>query len=107
MRSIADMGGMQGFGPVNRADDDTKFKTEWEAKTFAVNLLSLAAGCFNIDESRYCMESMPPADYLTTSYFEHWLYSLEDLLTSKGVFTQEEYRARIAELAAKEAGHVA
>lgn len=107
MRSIADMGGMQGFGPVDRADDDTSFKAEWEAKTFAVNLLSLAAGCFNIDESRYSMEKMPPVDYLTTSYFEHWLYSLEDLLISKGAFTQEEYRARIVELAAKEAGHAA
>jgi hypothetical protein len=53
------------------------------------------------------MENMPPLDYLATSYFEHWLYSLEDLLISKGVFTQEEYRARIAELAAKEAGHAA
>lgn len=107
MRSIADMGGMQGFGAINRADDDTRFKAEWEAKTFAVNLLLLAAGCFNIDESRYSMERMPPLDYLATSYFEHWLYSLEDLLISKGVFTQEEYQARIAELAAKEAGHAA
>jgi nitrile hydratase len=107
MRSIADMGGMHGFGPVNRADDDTRFKTEWEAKTFAVNLLSLAAGCFNIDESRYSMEKMPPAEYLSTSYFEHWLYSLEDLLISRGVFSQEEYQARIADLAAKEDGHAA
>lgn len=107
MRSIADMGGLQGFGPVNCADDDTKFKAEWEARTFAVNLLSLAAGCFNIDESRHSMEKMPPADYLTTSYFEHWLYSLEDLLISKGVFTQEEYEARIDELAAKDADHAA
>ncbi|WP_368518141.1 hypothetical protein [Rhizobium sp.] len=107
MRSIADMGGMQGFGPINRAHDDTRFKAEWEAKTFAVNILSLAAGCFNIDESRSSMENMPPLDYLATSYFEHWLYSLEDLLVSKGVFTQEEYRAQIAELAAKEAGHAA
>ncbi|WP_411906587.1 hypothetical protein [Rhizobium mayense] len=107
MRSIADMGGMQGFGPVDRADDDTRFKAEWEANTFAVNLLSLAAGCFNIDESRYSMERMPPVDYLNTSYFEHWLYSLEDLLTTKGVFTRQEYEARIAELQAKEADDAA
>ena len=107
MRSIADMGGMQGFGPVNHIDDDTGFKAEWEATTFAVNLLSLAAGCFNIDESRYSMERMPPVEYLATSYFEHWLYSLEELLLSKGIFSQQEYETRIAELAAKEAGHAA
>jgi nitrile hydratase len=101
------MGGMQGFGPVNRADDGTRFKAEWEGKTFAVNILSLAAGCFNIDESRYSMERMPPVEYLATSYYEHWLHSLEDLLISKGVFTREEYRTRIAELAAKEDGHAA
>ncbi|MDQ0137814.1 nitrile hydratase [Neorhizobium galegae] len=107
MRSIADIGGMQGFGPVNRADDDTRFKAEWEAKTFAVNILSLAAGCFNIDESRYSMERMPPLEYLNTSYYEHWLYSLEDILITKGVLTRQEYKARIAELAAKEAHNAA
>lgn len=107
MRSIADMGGIQGFGPVDPADDDTRFKAEWEADTFAVNILSLAAGCFNIDESRHSMEKIPAVEYLTTTYFEHWLHSLEDLLISKGVFSQEEYQTRIAELAAKGAGDAA
>lgn len=107
MRSIADLGGIQGFGPVNQADDETRFKSEWEAKTFAVNLLSLAAGCFNIDESRHSMEKIPPVEYLTTTYYEHWLHSLEDLLIAKGIFSKEEYQARIAELAAMEAGHAA
>lgn len=107
MRLIADMGGMQGFGPVNLADNDTRFKAEWEGKTFAVNILSLAAGCFNIDESRHSMERMPPVEYLATSYYEHWLHSLEDLLISKGVFTQEEYQARMDELAEQEDEHAA
>ncbi len=107
MRSIADMGGIQGFGPVDQADGGTRFKAEWEATTFAVNLLSLAAGCFNIDESRHSMEKIPAIEYLTTTYYEHWLLSLEDLLISKGVFSQEEYQARIAELAEMGAGHAA
>jgi len=101
MHSIADMGGMQGFGPVVRNDDEPLFKAEWEETTFAVNLLLLAAGCFNIDESRHSMERMAPLEYLKTSYFEHWLHSLEDLLIAKGIVTREEYDARLAQLAVK------
>ncbi|MBX4871023.1 nitrile hydratase subunit beta [Rhizobium bangladeshense] len=101
MHSIADMGGMRGFGPVIRKENEPLFNAKWEETTFAVNMLSLAAGCFNLDESRHSMERMEPLEYLKTSYYEHWLHSLEDLLISKGIFTREEYNARIAELAEK------
>jgi nitrile hydratase len=101
MHSIADMGGIQGFGPILRDKDEPIFKAEWEATTFGVNILALAGGCFNIDESRSVMERIPPLEYLATSYYEHWLLSLEDLLISKGIFEKHEYEDRIRELAAK------
>ncbi|CAN7549001.1 nitrile hydratase subunit beta [Rhizobium leguminosarum] len=99
MNSIADMGGMQGFGPVMREDDEPVFHAEWEKQTFAINILSLAGGCFNIDESRHSMESIEPSLYLATSYYEHWLLSLEDILVRKGVFSESEYQACLHALA--------
>jgi nitrile hydratase len=41
---------------------------------------------------------MPPADYLATSYYEHWLFGLEKLLVDHGFLTREEIEARLAEL---------
>src|SRR5207253_7190733 len=37
---------------------------------------------------------MPGPEYLTTSYYEHWLYGLELLLVEKGLITAEEMRTR-------------
>jgi nitrile hydratase len=41
---------------------------------------------------------MPPAQYLGTSYYEHWLWGLERLLVEKGLLTRAEIDARVAAL---------
>lgn len=41
-------------------------------------------GHFNVDEFRHSIECMPPADYLQSSYYEHWLHAFETLLLAKG-----------------------
>ena len=75
MNSIHDMGGMHGFGPVTEEADEPVFHHEWEARAFGVNLgMSILLGA-NTDHFRYRIESMPPADYLNSSYFERWLHS--------------------------------
>jgi len=97
MNSIADMGGMHGFGPIERdKPSDPIFASRWEAETFAVNILALAGGCFNIDASRHSIERMSAIDYLSTSYYEHWLHAMEDVLVAEGVFTAEEYAQTLA-----------
>src|SRR5207247_765863 len=35
----------------------------------------------------------PPAEYLATTYYEHWLYGLERLLVEKGLVTGKELEA--------------
>jgi nitrile hydratase len=47
---------------------------------------------------RYAREQMPPAEYLATGYYEHWLWGLEHLLVEKGLLKREEIEARVAEL---------
>ena len=102
MNGIHDLGGMQGLGPVQRETDEPVFHADWERRVFAVNILSVGTGFFNIDESRHAIEHMAAADYLETSYYEHWLFALERLLIDKGILAQGEIAARVAELAQEE-----
>lgn len=93
MNSIADMGGMHGFGPINPEDDEPTFHDDWERKVCTINMAIWFGGAWSADETRYSMESMAPAEYLASSYYEHWLHFMEDLLVKKGVVTQEELEA--------------
>jgi hypothetical protein len=49
----------------------------------------------NVDELRRGIESMPPDEYERASYYERWLYSLETILTEKGVLASGELEARM------------
>ena len=95
MNGVHDMGGMHGLGPVEREPDEPVFHTEWERRAFAITLASGFLGQWNIDMSRFARERMPGPEYLTTSYYEHWLYGLEELLVEKGLATREEIAARV------------
>ena len=37
---------------------------------------------------RYAREQMPPAEYLATTYYEHWLFGLEKLLQDHGLVSR-------------------
>ncbi|OLE00947.1 MAG: nitrile hydratase subunit beta [Candidatus Rokubacteria bacterium 13_1_20CM_4_68_9] len=94
MNGVHDMGGMHGLGPVEPEPNEPVFHHDWERKVFALNLATGFIGKWNIDMGRYARELMPGPEYLTTSYYEHWLYGLELLLVEKGLITAEEMRTR-------------
>lgn len=98
MNGVHDMGGMHGLGPIVREDAEPWFHEEWERRAFALTLAAGFLGKWNLDMSRYAREQMPPAEYLATSYYEHWLWGLERLLVDRGLLTREEIDARLAEL---------
>ncbi len=98
MNGIHDMGGMHGMGPILREEDEPVFHHEWERRAFAINMAAGFLGEWNIDMARHAREQMPPAEYLATSYYEHWLWSLERLLVKKGLLTIEEIERRVAAL---------
>jgi nitrile hydratase subunit beta len=95
MNGVHDMGGMHGMGPVVHEKNEPVFHHEWESRTFALNLATAALGKWNIDMGRYSRELMPPAEYLATSYYEHWLWGLERLLDEAGFVAREEIEARV------------
>ncbi len=100
MNGPHDMGGMHGFGPVVREENEPVFHGDWEKRVYGIVQAVRARGIYNIDESRHGIERMPPADYLASSYYERWLASAERLLAEKGVVSPEELEARVALLEA-------
>jgi len=98
MNGAHDMGGMHGLGPIVREDPEPWFHEEWERRAFAITVAAGFLGKWNLDMGRYAREQMPAAEYLSTSYYEHWLYGLEKLLVDKGLLTRDEIDARMAEL---------
>jgi nitrile hydratase subunit beta len=100
MNGAHDVGGMHGFGPVVPEADEPVFHADWERSTFAVLMAALCQGVATADENRFAIESLGNVRYLSTPYFEHWLGAMEAVLVAKGVVTEEERRARVAEVLA-------
>jgi nitrile hydratase len=90
MNGAHDLGGMHGFGPVEPEPDEPVFHAAWERRAFALTLAMAAWGRWNLDKSRWTRELMPPAEYLSTSYYEHWLFGLERLLVESGFVAPDE-----------------
>jgi len=84
------MGGMHGFGPIVREENEPLFHAPWEAQVRAMVVIARSRGYFTIDAFRYGIERMDPAHYLRASYFERWLASTERNLFEHGFLTSDE-----------------
>ena len=90
MNSGHDLGGMMGFGPIEHDPADPNFHAEWEERVFALTLAVGATGSWNIDTSRHARESLPPAQYLSSSYYHIWLDGLEKLMLQTDLVSEQE-----------------
>lgn len=90
MNGPQDLGGQMGFGPVAPERDEPLFHADWEKRALGVTLTAGAMGHWNIDESRHTRESLHPADYYASSYYEIWTKALERLLQRHGFVTADE-----------------
>lgn len=85
-----DLGGKQGFGPIEV--DAPPFRHDWEWRQWALSKNVEAPGG-TLDWWRATMELTPPTAYLGQPYFVKWC--LNDLVQAvdKGLFTLEEVLA--------------
>ncbi|MET3890091.1 nitrile hydratase beta subunit [Bosea sp. OAE506] len=90
MNGAQDLGGQMGFGPVRPETDEPIFHAEWEKRVLAINVAAGAMGVWTIDGIRAARESLPPAQYLSSSYYEIWLAGLNRMLVEKGFVTPAE-----------------
>jgi nitrile hydratase beta subunit len=99
MNSMHDVGGIDGFGPVEWEANEPVFHEPWEARMRAVDaLLTKKIKAYFVDETRHRIERMNPIYYLGSSYYQIWLLRMESLLIEKNYVTEEEIRAKMAEI---------
>ena len=86
----------RGGWPVDTAIDRGEHElADWELLTDALVGALGREGVMNVDELRRGIESMPPGEYERASYYERWLYSLETVLTEKGMLEPGELDRRL------------
>jgi nitrile hydratase len=90
MNGVHDLGGMQGFGPVEAEPEATEpvFHAEWEK---AVSGMVSALGFrrfWSLDRFRRMIETQRPVDYLQHSYYENWFAALERLIADFGLLDE-------------------
>ncbi len=92
MKGVHDLGGMQGFGPVQPEPESEEpvFHEEWESRVYGIVRLVGLLGLWNIDMSRHNREQLPPADYLANSYYENWFAGIQKQLVRSGLVSKEE-----------------
>jgi nitrile hydratase beta subunit len=106
VNGVHDMGGQMGYGPVEEEADEPTFHTDWESRAFGLSIAMSATGTWNIDMGRHARESLPPAEYVSSTYYEIWAKGLEKLLEQTGLVTAAELDAGHALVPAEPVGHV-
>jgi hypothetical protein len=88
----------RGGWPINDQIDRSEHQLlDWEVLTDAIVGALREEGVMNVDELRRGIESMPPEVYETASYYERWLFSVETILTEKGLLDPGELDRGLAE----------
>jgi len=94
MDALADMGGTHGWGRAPRPGPEPVFAEPWQARAFAMGVLSMRMSGTNLDAFRHALERLPPDDYLSDGYFGRWLHAAELLLTDSSIIAKGAVEAR-------------
>jgi nitrile hydratase subunit beta len=93
MNGAQDLGGQMGHGPVTPERDEPIFHAEWEKRAMAMVVAMGPTGFWNLDTVRHARESLPPAIYLSVSYYEIWMRALAHLAIANDLATEDELLA--------------
>ena len=101
-RGVHDMGGE----PGGEVDNHEHVPTMSERRVDALMQLmrSNPRSFWVVDEMRRTIESLTPEHYNASGYYEKWAYALRGLLIEKGVVSEAEMDAKLAEVKARLAG---
>jgi len=91
---VHDLGGLDGFGPVEHATSEPLFDEDWERRAFRLMIGWIAAQNPSGGRFRHSIERMAPEHYLSSPYYEHWLTGAATMAVEAGVTTQDELDRR-------------
>jgi nitrile hydratase len=89
MDGIHDLGGKQGYGPVEVDEAEVPFHHDWEAREWGISRSARVPG-INIDWWRHCRELIMPEDYLGRPYFDSWAQTDFATYINAGIISMEE-----------------
>ena len=90
MRRVHDLGGASGFGPISIEENEPVFHEAWERRVFGM-MTTIGHRSFPM---RPAIESIEPAVYLDSTYYQKWLIALEKGFVQSGSLTENEIRDR-------------
>ena len=89
MDGIHDLGGKQGYGPIEVEEDENPFHHDWEGREWGIAQCARTPG-ITIDWWRHCRELIMPEDYLGRPYFDSWAQTDFSTYIEAGWMTLEE-----------------
>jgi len=89
MDAMHDLGGREGFGPIDVDEAEIPFHHHWEGRMWAISK-STRQPDWTIDWWRHVRELIDPVDYLTRPYYDSWAQTQIAAFIDSGVFTLDE-----------------
>ena len=94
MDGVHDLGGLDGFGPVEHTASEPLFDEDWERRAFRLMIGWIGAKNPSGGRFRHSIERMAPEHYLSSPYYEHWLTGAATMAVDAGVTTPDELDRR-------------
>lgn len=91
MDGVHDLGGREGFGPIEVDEPEEAFHHPWEGRSWAIVRACRIPGS-TIDWWRHVRELIEPVDYLARPYFDSWAQTHSAVLIDAGLLTLDEVR---------------
>mgnify|MGYP003323242790 CR=1 FL=1 len=95
-RLISDLGGLPA-GSIDRSEHEPTM-TERRIDAMMILLRAKPRSFWVSDENRRTIESLEPTTYAESAYYERWVLAMKSLLLEKGILTEQEVDAKVAEV---------
>lgn len=95
-RATHDLGGVPQF-MCEPVDAEPHALTDFDREVDAIRQLLGQKRIMSVDELRRGIEAIPEPDYHRLSYYQKWIRSIAAILLEKGVISEAELRAALAE----------
>ena len=98
-RAVSDIGGLAA-GPIDR-DEHEPTMTERRIDAMMMLMRQKPRAFWGADENRRTIESLTPEFYEGSAYYERWVTAMRLLLVEKGILSEAEIAAKLADVRAR------